>query len=96
MPLTGAKTTPLTAATHKIIELNERNEVLDSCLDCLPEREAGVLSLRYGLATGKEMTLEEVGQIYGVTRERIRQIQNKALKSLREADFHYGLHPQFW
>ena len=52
-------------------------------LDRLTEREAGVLAYRFGLATGESMTLDQIGTIYGVTRERIRQIETKALLALR-------------
>lgn len=52
-------------------------------LDTLSEREAGVISLRFGLVGGEPKTLEEVGRMYGVTRERIRQIESKGLHKLR-------------
>jgi RNA polymerase primary sigma factor len=52
-------------------------------LQALPEREAGVVRLRFGLADGRPRTLEEVGQVFGVTRERIRQIESKTLSKLR-------------
>lgn len=58
-------------------------EALNQLLDTLPQREHEVLSLRYGLEDGNELTLEEVGQIYNLTRERIRQIESKALRRLR-------------
>ncbi|MEM1574192.1 MAG: sigma-70 family RNA polymerase sigma factor [Candidatus Methanomethylicaceae archaeon] len=58
-------------------------ENLEAMLDTLSEKEKGVLKLRYGLEDGKERTLEEVGKLYGVTRERIRQIEAKALRRLR-------------
>lgn len=58
-------------------------EVITSLLDTLTPKEERVLSLRYGLKDGKERTLEEVGKFYNVTRERIRQIESKALKKLR-------------
>lgn len=57
---------------------------LDGVLDTLTDREEVVLRLRFGLDNGKPMTLEEVGHIFGVTRERIRQIQSKALQKLRQ------------
>ena len=49
----------------------------------LTEREADVLRMRFGMYDGRTHTLEEVGQIFGVTRERIRQIENKAIRKLR-------------
>jgi len=52
-------------------------------LSTLSEREAGVLSLRFGLADGRPRTLDEIGKVYGVTRERIRQIESKTLSKLR-------------
>ena len=52
-------------------------------LDTLNEREARVLELRFGLEDGRSRTLEEVGKDFGVTRERIRQIEAKALRKLR-------------
>ena len=52
-------------------------------LDTLTEREADVLRMRFGMYDGRTHTLEEVGQIFGVTRERIRQIENKAIRKLR-------------
>lgn len=59
------------------------NETLLEVLETLTPREAKVLSLRYGFTTGQEQTLEEVGKSFGVTRERIRQIEAKALRKLR-------------
>ena len=59
------------------------NEALESALGKLKEREAMVLKLRKGLVDGRQHTLEEVGQHFGVTRERIRQIENKALRKLK-------------
>ena len=58
-------------------------EQLHSVLGTLSEREAGVLSLRYGLVDGQPKTLDEIGNVYGVTRERIRQIESKAMYKLR-------------
>lgn len=58
-------------------------EALSDILSTLTEREADVLRLRFGMYDGKTHTLEEVGQIFGVTRERIRQIENKAIRKLR-------------
>ena len=58
-------------------------EGLESVFSELTSREARILKLRFGLEDGKDRTLEEVGNIYSVTRERIRQIEAKALKKLR-------------
>ena len=58
-------------------------EALKEILDSLTEREADVLRMRFGMYDGRTHTLEEVGQIFGVTRERIRQIENKAIRKLR-------------
>ena len=58
-------------------------EALKEILDTLTEREADVLKMRFGMYDGRTHTLEEVGQIFGVTRERIRQIENKAIRKLR-------------
>ncbi|WP_035868353.1 RNA polymerase sigma factor [Cryptosporangium arvum] len=56
---------------------------LQSVLQTLSEREAGVVRLRFGLADGQPRTLDEIGQVYGVTRERIRQIESKTMSKLR-------------
>ena len=56
---------------------------LDDVLSTLSEREKNILDLRFGLSSGTEMTLEQVGEIYNVTRERIRQIEAKAIRKLR-------------
>ena len=58
-------------------------EALGEILGTLTEREADVLKMRFGMYDGRTHTLEEVGQIFGVTRERIRQIENKAIRKLR-------------
>ncbi|MBB5912754.1 RNA polymerase primary sigma factor [Nocardia transvalensis] len=58
-------------------------EQLQSILDTLSEREAGVMRLRYGLVDGQPRTLDDIGQVYGVTRERIRQIESKTMSKLR-------------
>ena len=59
------------------------SEALKEILDTLTQREADVLRMRFGMYDGRTHTLEEVGQIFGVTRERIRQIENKAIRKLR-------------
>jgi RNA polymerase primary sigma factor len=52
-------------------------------LATLTEREAGIVRLRYGLTDGQPRTLEQIGQIYGVTRERVRQIESRTMAKLR-------------
>lgn len=69
---------PVDSAAHKFLK-----EQLGDVLDTLTEREENVLRLRFGLEDGRTRTLEEVGQVFGVTRERIRQIEAKALRKLR-------------
>ena len=61
---------------------------LQQALDKLPEREAQILRLRYGLGDGRVYTLEEVGQTIGVTRERVRQLEAQALNRLRQSSAH--------
>ncbi len=63
-------------------------EQLHRVLDTLSEREAGVVSMRFGLGDGQPKTLDEIGKVYGVTRERIRQIESKTMSKLR--------HPSGW
>ncbi len=65
-------------------------EVLEA-LDVLSEREAQILTLRFGLGGAREHTLKELGEIFGITRERIRQIQKEALKKLRNPSVHKRL-----
>lgn len=69
---------PADATTNALLA-----EALGEILNTLTDREADVLRLRFGMYDGKTHTLEEVGQIFGVTRERIRQIENKAIRKLR-------------
>ena len=69
---------PAEAASHTLLK-----EQLNEVLNTLTDREAKVLKLRFGLEDGKARTLEEVGQRFDVTRERIRQIEAKALRKLR-------------
>jgi len=58
-------------------------EQMGSVLDTLSEREAGVIQLRFGLTDGQPKTLDEIGKVYGLTRERIRQIESKTMSKLR-------------
>jgi RNA polymerase primary sigma factor len=58
-------------------------EQLHSVLDILSEQEAGVISMRFGLTDGQPKTLDEIGKVYGVTRERIQQIESKTMSKLR-------------
>lgn len=62
---------------------NESQRHVLNALDGLPAREAQILALRFGLIDGEEKTLEEIGRMFGLTRERIRQLQNQSLTSLR-------------
>lgn len=64
--------------------LREANsQIIQSVLNTLPPREAEILRMRFGINREKPMTLEEVGQHYGLTKERIRQVENKAIRKLR-------------
>jgi RNA polymerase primary sigma factor len=69
---------PAEAASSTLLQ-----EQLHSVLGTLPEREAAVVSMRFGLTGGQPKTLDEIGKAYGVTRERIRQIESKAMSKLR-------------
>jgi RNA polymerase primary sigma factor len=77
---------PAEAATRNLMKVH-----LAKALAALPEREQRVLSLRFGLEDGRARTLEEVGSEMGVTRERIRQIEAKALRTLRHPTYSYAL-----
>jgi RNA polymerase primary sigma factor len=70
---------PVAAASRELLK-EQMSDILDSSLS---ERERQVLEMRFGLKDGQGRTLEEVGQAFGVTRERIRQIEAKALRKLR-------------
>jgi len=70
---------PFDAATERL-----QREDIQKALDALPERERQVIELRYGLRGHEPLTLEEVGRAFGVTRERIRQIENNTLKKLKQ------------
>jgi RNA polymerase primary sigma factor len=77
VPLTQEGTDATTMA-------NSRSDDLDAALAALPARDAKVLRLYFGLDDGKTRTLEEIGRMMGVTRERIRQLRDRALRQLRE------------
>ncbi|MBV9856148.1 MAG: RNA polymerase sigma factor, partial [Streptosporangiaceae bacterium] len=64
-------------------EIAARMMLNSAVLDTLSEREAGVVSMRFGLTDGQPKTLDEIGKVYGVTRERIRQIESKTMSKLR-------------
>lgn len=69
---------------------------LHAVLDTLSEREAGIVSLRFGLSDGEPKTLDQIGKIYGVTRERIRQIEKKVMDKLRHPSRSMVLRPYFY
>lgn len=68
---------------QEIVERKELHDNLIEAINKLPPRQMSVILLRFGLVDGNPKTLEEVGQMYGVTRERIRQLETKALDKLR-------------
>ena len=70
--------TPVTAAMETAL-----GEAIQMALETLPEREAEVIRLRFGLVDGRQHTLEEVGRVFHITRERARQVEEKALRHLR-------------
>ncbi|MFC7958864.1 sigma-70 family RNA polymerase sigma factor [Rhodococcoides kroppenstedtii] len=78
------------------VEYSMLQDQIDTVLDTLSEREAGVISMRFGLETGEQMTLDEIGKVYGVTRERIRQIEGKTLKKLMHPSRSLVLEPYFY
>ena len=75
-------------APDELTMQNLLREQLDQVLDRLPDREAHILRLRYGLEDGETHTLEEVGKQIGVTRERVRQLEAQALNRLRRSSAH--------
>ncbi|MFO7167012.1 MAG: sigma-70 family RNA polymerase sigma factor, partial [Chloroflexota bacterium] len=79
----GRASTPMENASQHILR-----EQIESALEKLPERERRIIQLRYGLYDGHYRTLEEVGREFGITRERIRQIEARVLRKLRHP--HYG------
>lgn len=75
--------TPRRSSPADAVSFTLLQEQLHSVLDTLSEREAGVVSMRFGLTDGQPKTLDEIGKVYGVTRERIRQIESKTMSKLR-------------
>lgn len=69
---------------EEALDILARKEEVQELLEGLTEKERQVLSLRYGLKDGKPQTLEEIGSVLGVTRERVRQIENRAMEKLRK------------
>jgi RNA polymerase primary sigma factor len=82
--------TPAEAATGALLKRQ-----IATVLDSMSDRDATILRLRFGLEDGRSRTLEEVGQVFGVTRERIRQLEAKALAVLRQPSFSERLR-DFW
>jgi RNA polymerase primary sigma factor len=76
-----ADTSLMNPLDQMIIECNK--DIIEMVLSTLSEREADIVRLRFGLNNQEPQTLEQIGQSYGVTRERIRQLENKALRKLR-------------
>jgi RNA polymerase primary sigma factor len=74
---------PEEAATHNLMQ----DHVREALMEALPPREARILRLRYGFHDGKPLTLQEVGEREGITRERVRQIEARAFRRLRQPDF---------
>jgi RNA polymerase primary sigma factor len=80
-------------APDRELEFELMKEQIRAVLELLDEREAGVMALRYGLTDGEEKTLDEIGRVYGVTRERIRQIEGKTMAKLRHPSILEVLEP---
>lgn len=68
---------------QELAEMSDRNRILNEAVSKLNAREMQIITLRYGLKDGKFRTLDEVGAIYGVTRERVRQVETRAIKKLK-------------
>ncbi len=77
-----------TPEPHESVELDLRHDDIRRKLDALPPRDATVLRLRFGLEGRQALTLDEVGELYGITRERVRQLETRSLKRLRSEDLH--------
>ena len=83
------------ASADKDAEYDSLSEAVDKLLSALRERERNVIRLRFGFNDEKKRTLEEIGKMYGVTKECIRQTEAKALKKLRENDFTCALYEAY-
>ena len=81
--VTSSKTPKPSWRSIARVVLASSGQSLQQVLQTLSEREAGVVRLRFGLTDGQPRTLDEIGQVYGVTRERIRQIESKTMSKLR-------------
>lgn len=68
---------------HDVAEVTQRNEVLVDVLDTLKARDRRILELRFGLSGEDPMTLEEVGNVFNISRERVRQLESRSLKALQ-------------
>ena len=77
-----------TPQPHESVELDLRHDDIRRKLDALPPRDATVIRLRFGLEGRQALTLDEVGELYGITRERVRQLETRSLKRLRCEDLH--------
>jgi RNA polymerase primary sigma factor len=95
---------PFGGVAYDNLDLPPLQDQLKAVLDTLSEREAGVISMRFGLSDGEQHTLDEIGKVYGVTRERIRQIESQTMGKLRHRsrsavliDYLDGkVDPDFW
>ncbi len=77
-----------TPQPHESVEIGLRHDDIRRRLDALPPRDATVIRLRFGLEGRQALTLDEVGELYGITRERVRQLETRSLRRLRSADLH--------
>jgi len=77
-----------TPEPHASLEMDLRHDDIRRKLDALPPRDATVIRLRFGLEGRQALTLDEVGELYGITRERVRQLETRSLKRLRSEDLH--------
>ena len=82
-PRTGQSDGQLPIVPADAVGFTMLQRQLESLLDSLSEREAGVIRMRFGLGDGQPKTLDQIGDTFGVTRERIRQIESKTMAKLR-------------